>query len=306
MKDHLYLIAGNASDELAQEVAEELKVDLKKSRLATFADGEISLNLEASVMGQDAVIIQSTSAPVNDHLMELLLLQDACRRGGARSVTVVMPYFGYARQDRPMKTGDPISAKLVANLITTAGLDRLIAIELHSEGLLGFFDVPVVHLRGQSILSPYYKNMKFSPQTAVVVSPDIGAVKRSRALAGELDLPLAIIDKSRPQPNKAKVEAIIGDVSGKVCLILDDLIDTGGTIMNAAKSLKEAGAKAVTVAASHGVLSKGAVKKLSESVVDEVVLLDTIESVRGITDEKFTTLSCAKLLAQAIKASLKP
>lgn len=298
--DKLKVFAGNASQALAKDIVDALGIPLGSLSLSQFADGEVNLSINETVRGCDVFLVQATSKPVNDHLMELLVLIDACKRSSAARITCVMPYYGYARQDRRIKSRDPITAKLVADLITAAGADRVLIMELHSEAIQGFFNLPVDHIQGAPILVEYFKGRDLSQ--GVVVSPDVGAVKRSRAFAEVLDLPIAIIDKRRPRANEAVVANIIGDVKGKDCILVDDMIDTGGTLLGAGQALMDAGAASITAAASHGVFSGSAIEDLKASPFKEVIILDTIPLKPEQALDKITVLPTGDLLAKVINS----
>lgn len=291
------LFSGNANVSLAQKIAKKLGVPLGDIELNKFSDGEINCNIKESVRGRDVFLIQSTSQPVNESLMELLIMIDAMRRASAGRVTAVMPYFGYARQDRKARARDPITAKLVANLLTQAGADRILTMDLHADQIQGFFDIPVDNLRGSPILMEYFAA---KGDVECVISPDVGSVKRARKVAETLGVPLAIIDKRRPRANVMEVMCIIGDVKGKKCLMIDDMIDTAGTICQGAQALKEAGATGVYAACSHAVLSGPAIERLEKSAIDQVAFLDTIEIPANKMLDKFTVLSTADVFSRAI------
>lgn len=293
------VFACNSNPELAKEIAEKLGVELGKCNVTKFSDGEISVNLGESVRGKDVYIIQSTNDPVNDNLMELLIMTDACKRASAHSVTAVMPYFGYARQDRKAKPRDPITSKLVANMIAAAGIDRVMTMDLHADQEQGYFDIPVDHLIGMPIISEYIE--KKNIEDMVVVSPDHGSVKRARSVAKPFNVPIAIIDKRRPEANKSEIMNIIGDVEGKNCLIVDDMIDTAGTICNAANALMGMGAKSVIAAATHAVLSGPAIERIEASAIKEMVLLNTVPLTEEKKLDKITVLSVGELFAEMIK-----
>lgn len=297
------LFAGNASGKLAAEIAECLNMKLGDIQVGRFSDGEVNVNIKETVRGKDVFVIQSTSSPVNENLMELLVIVDALKRASAGRITAVMPYFGYARQDRKARSRDPISAKLVANILTTAGIDRLLTMDLHCAQLQGFFDVPVDHLLGQSILSRRLAAKFKDPTNLVVVSPDVGSVSRARAMAEKLHhAPIAIIDKRRPEANKAEVMNIIGDIEGKICLMVDDMIDTAGTITQGAEALAQKGAKEIYACCTHGVLSGPAVERLEKSPLKEVFVLNTYElSEDKLKSKKITEFSVAPLFAEAIE-----
>ncbi|KKY02795.1 MULTISPECIES: ribose-phosphate diphosphokinase [Paraclostridium] len=295
------ILAGNASKELAQKVADYIGVPMAKCEVGTFSDGEISVNISETVRGCDVFVIQSTNSPVNDNLMELLIMIDALRRASAGRVTAVIPYYGYARQDRKAKARDPITAKLVANLITAAGADRVLTMDLHAAQIQGYFDIPLDHLQGGTILADYFNTKEI--EDLVVVSPDLGSVTRSRKFANTLngDVPIAIIDKRRPKANVCEVMNIIGEVKGKNVILLDDMIDTAGTIVNAANALKEFGAKDVYACCTHGVLSGPAIERIENSAISELIVLDTIQLPEGKKIDKIKVKSVASLFGDAIK-----
>ncbi|MBQ5667110.1 MAG: ribose-phosphate pyrophosphokinase [Oscillospiraceae bacterium] len=299
------IFSGNAYPKAAEEIAKSLGLPLGKCTVGHFADGEVSVSLEESVRGSDVFIVQSTCNPVNDNLMELIIMIDAFRRASAGRITAVMPYFGYARQDRKAKARDPISAKVVANMLTAAGADRVLTMDLHASQIQGFFDIPVDHLMGAPILTPYFQPIVHHHEDEyVAVSPDHGSVNRVRKFAEKLDIPLAIIDKRRPKANVSEVMNIIGDVKGKKCIILDDMVDTAGTLCNAAKALIEVGgALSVTACATHGPLSGPAIQRIKDSVLEELVLLDTIPVSEEKKAEcgKITVLPVAPVFAEAIE-----
>lgn len=287
---------------LAGAVAKDLGLPLGDAEMGTFSDGEISCTINESVRGSDVFVIQSTSSPVNDNLMELLIMIDALKRASASSITAVMPYFGYARQDRKAKSRDPISAKLVANLLTTAGADRVLTMDLHSPQIQGFFDIPLDNLQGVSILAPYFK-ARFSgaEESLVCLSPDVGSVARVRNFASRIGVGFAIIDKRRQKANVCEVMNIIGDVKDKTVLIIDDMVDTAGTLCNAAKAVIEAGgAKEVFACASHGVLSGPAIERIEASPIKELILLDTIEQPKEKLIDKIKLLPTHSTFSQAI------
>nr|WP_194709956.1 ribose-phosphate pyrophosphokinase [Pseudoalteromonas sp. S16_S37] len=296
------LFAGNATPELAQKVAKRLFIELGDAVVGRFSDGEISVQINENVRGSDVFIIQSTCAPTNDNLMELIVMVDALRRASAGRITAVIPYFGYARQDRRVRSARvPITAKVVADFLSSVGVDRVLTVDLHAEQIQGFFDVPVDNVFGSPVLLDDMKEREF--EDVVVVSPDIGGVVRARAIAKLLnDTDLAIIDKRRPQANVSQVMHIIGDVAGRDCIIVDDMIDTGGTLCKAAEALKEHGAKRVFAYATHPVLSGAAADNLRNSVIDEVIVTDSIpltEELRSLDNIKVLTL--ADMLAETIR-----
>ena len=295
------ILAGNSSKELAQKIADYIGVPLADCEVGTFSDGEISVNMNETVRGCDVFVVQSTNSPVNENLMELLIMIDALKRASAGRITAVIPYYGYARQDRKAKARDPITAKLVANLITAAGADRVLTMDLHAAQIQGYFDIPLDHLLGGSILSNYFNEKKI--EDLVVVSPDLGSVTRSRKFATILDgdVPLAIIDKRRPKANVCEVMNIIGDVKGKNVILLDDMIDTAGTITNAANALKEFGAKDIYACCTHAVLSGPAIERIENSAISELIVLDTIQLPEEKRIDKIKELSVAPLFGDAIK-----
>ena len=295
------ILCGSANRPLAEAVARELKIPLSDAEVGKFSDGEISITLPQMVRGKDIFIIQSTSTPVNDNLMELLIIIDACKRASAGRITAVMPYFGYARQDRKARPRDPITAKLVADILAAAGADRVMTMDLHAPQIQGFFDIPVDHLYGAPLLAKHFK--KKMDENWVVVSPDVGSVGRARNFAARVGASIAIIDKRRPKANVMEVMNIVGDIKGKTCLMVDDMIDTAGTICNGAQALVENGAKEVYACCTHGVLSGPALERLNASPIKEVVVLDTIEMQDSVKDNpKFKILSVAKTVAKAITA----
>lgn len=295
------IFAGNSHRALAQEIAEKIGLPLGVATVGKFSDGEIEVNIGEVVRGSDVFVVQSTCTPVNDNLVELLIMIDALKRASAGRITAVIPYFGYARQDRKAKARDPISAKLVANLITTAGADRVLTMDLHAPQLQGFFDIPVDHLLGVPVLATYLCEKFSNTEDLVAVSPDVGSVTRTRKLAEWLDIPIAIIDKRRPKANVSEIMNVIGDVANKRVIIVDDLLDTGGTIVNAAKALSEMGATEVYATCTHAVLSGPAIPKIINSPIKELVALNTI----SLTPEKqlpnIVQLSVASLFAEAIE-----
>ncbi len=295
------ILAGNSNRPLAEAVAKELKLPLSDAEVSKFSDGEISITLPQTVRGKDVFIVQSTSNPVNDNLMELLIMIDACKRASAGRITAVMPYFGYARQDRKARPRDPITAKLVADILTSAGANRVMTMDLHAAQIQGFFEIPVDHLYGAPLLAKYYKNKM--DENWVVVSPDVGSVGRARNFATRVDASIAIIDKRRPKANVMEVMNIVGDIKGKTCLMVDDMIDTAGTICNGAQALMDNGAKEVYACCTHGVLSGPALERLNASPIKEVAILDTINMPDSIRNNpKFKIISVAKTVAKAISA----
>lgn len=291
----------NSNHQLAEKIAANLGMKLGDSNVGMFSDGEIAININEMVRGSDVFVIQSTSNPVNNNLMELLIMIDALKRASASRITAVMPYFGYARQDRKSKARDPISAKLVADLLTTAGADRVLTMDLHAAQIQGFFNIPVDHLKGGRLLSEYYMEKFPVRDDVVVVSPDLGSVTRARDFAAKLDVPIAIIDKRRPKPNVSEVMNIIGDIKDKTCILLDDMIDTAGTIVNGAHALAERGAKEVYACCTHGVLSGPAMERIDKSPIKELLTLDTIVIPDERKIPKIKTISVSTLFAEAIK-----
>ncbi|MDD6919914.1 MAG: ribose-phosphate pyrophosphokinase [Eubacteriales bacterium] len=287
----------DADNELAKAIAKEMGTTLSNAEVKSFSDGETSVSLGETVRGIDCFIIQSTCQPVNDNLMSILIMIDAMKRASAGRINVVMPYYGYARQDRKAKARDPITAKLVADLLEAAGADRVITMDLHAAQIQGYFDIPVDHLLGMPILAEYY--LKENIEDLVIVSPDHGSVTRARKLAEPLHVPIAIIDKRRPAPNVSEVMNIIGDIKGKNCVLVDDMIDTAGTICNAAEALIKLGAKSVRAAATHAVLSGPAIERLNNSVLCELVFLDTIPMNKE-ADDRVKVLSVASLFAETL------
>lgn len=297
------IFSGNASADLAMRIAKNLGLPLGQSKLSTFSDGEISCEIGESVRGSDIFLVQSTSAPVNNNLMEMLIMMDAFKRASAGSITAVIPYFGYARQDRKVRSRDPISAKLIANLITTAGADRVLTIDLHCPQIQGFFDIPVDNFQGMSILAPYFKK-RFADEmnNVVCVSPDLGSVTRVRNFAAKIGAGLAIIDKRRQKANVCEVMNIIGDVKDKTVILADDMVDTAGTLCNAARAVIEiGGAQEVYACATHGVLSGPALERISGSPLKELIMLDTIDIPQEKRIEKLKILTTDKLISQAIE-----
>ncbi|MBR2593335.1 MAG: ribose-phosphate pyrophosphokinase, partial [Firmicutes bacterium] len=300
-KSNIKVFTCNANKKLAAEIANNLGISMGDSEVAQFSDGEVSVSINETVRGADVYIIQSTSYPVNDNLMELLIMIDALKRASAGSISAVIPYYGYARQDRKAKARDPISAKLIANLLYTAGADRVITMDLHCAQIQGFFDIPVDHLKGMPILTNYYrKKFGHDLENFVAVSPDLGSVTRVRSFAERLDIPIAIIDKRRPKPNVSEIMNIIGDVEGKKVILVDDMIDTAGTICNAAEALKERGALEIDACCTHPVLSGPALERIDNSCINELVVLNTITLPKEKLLPKITQLSVAEIFADAI------
>lgn len=294
----LKIFTGNANPALAKEICDYLGLPLGEAFVGRFNNGEVQIMIDESVRGKDVFIIQPTSYPVNDNLMELMVMADALKRASARHITAVVPYYGYARQDRKTRGREPITAKLVANLMQTAGITRLVTIDLHAGQIQGFFDVPVDHLFGASILAKYIneKNM----EDIIVVSPDLGGVTRARDLADRIGAPIAIIEKKRPEPGVAKVMNLIGDVAGKNCIIIDDIVDTAGSLVEGAKALEEFGAKSVTAAVTHAVLTDPASERIASSNIKELIVTNTIPLPENCNLPNITQLSVAPLLGEAI------
>ncbi len=298
---NIKIFTANASSDLAKKIAEHLGVSLGDAQVGKFSDGEIYVNINETVRGSDVFVVQSTCDPVNDNLMELLIMIDAFRRASAGRITAVMPYFGYARQDRKAKARDPISAKLVADLIATAGADRVLTMDLHAPQIQGFFNVPVDHLLGVPVLAKFFREeMKDVLENIVVVSPDLGSVTRARNFAQRLDAPIAIIDKRRPKANVSEVMNIIGDIKGKTAILVDDMIDTAGTITNGAQALIDRGASKVYACCTHGVLSGPAIERIKNSCIEQLVMLDTITLSDEKKIDKIKTLSVAPIFGEAI------
>src|SRR6201997_2581496 len=294
------LVAGNSNPTLAQEIASGLGLPLTKTVVRRFADMEIFVEIQENVRGSDAFILQSTSYPANDHLMELLIIIDALRRASARGITAVIPYFGYARQDRKSGSRTPISAKLVANLITNAGADRVLTVDLHAGQIQGFFDIPTDNLYAAPVMVRDVRE-HFDLGKVMVVSPDVGGVVRARGLAKRINAPLAIVDKRRERPGESEVMNVIGEVAGYTCVLVDDMVDSGGTLMNAAEALLEQKAKAVYAYISHGVLSNGAAARIAKSKLKELVITDSIQSTEAVRlATNIRTLSISGRIAEAI------
>ena len=297
------IFTANSNPKVAMEIAQHLGLPLGQSEVVTFSDGEVSVSIQESVRGSDVFVVQSTSSPVNDHMMELLIMIDAFKRASAGRITAVIPYMGYARQDRKAKARDPISAKLVADLISVAGADRVLSMDLHCPQIQGFFNIPVDHLLGVPILAPYFiEKFKDNKENVMVVSPDLGSVTRARNFAQKLAVPFAIVDKRRQKANVCEVMNIIGDVKGKSVILVDDMIDTAGTLCNAAKAIIEiGGASEVYACATHGVLSGPAIERITNSVIKELILLDTIALPEEKKIDKIKVLPVAPVFAQAIQ-----
>jgi ribose-phosphate pyrophosphokinase len=300
MPEGIQLIAGNSNSGLAKEIADFLSVPLAEATVSNFSDGEIHVQINDNVRGSDVFVLQSTCTPVNNNIMELLLITDALKRASAARITAVMPYYGYARQDRKAAPRVPISARLVADLLEVAGIDRLLTIDLHAGQIQGFFDIPVDHLYAAPVIVDYVK--KEYQNDLVIVSPDAGGVERARAFAKRLNASLAIIDKRREKANVSQVMHVIGDVNGKNAILLDDMIDTAGTITQGAAALKENGAKKIVAACAHAVLSGPALDRINDSALEEVIVTNTIPMDSNIEKcKKLTVLSVASLLGDAIR-----
>ena len=297
-RQRLKIFTGNANPALAEEIAHYLGVSVGAAKVTRFSDGEIQVRINESVRGADVFIIQPTSEPVNEHLMELLVMVDAARRASARRITAVMPYYGYARQDRKTRARDPVTAKLVANLLYASGTRRVITMDLHAGQIQGFFDIPVDHLPGVPLIAQYF--LQHQLNDVVVVSPDLGGVQRARDLAERIGAPLAIIDKRRPEPNVAEIMNIIGSVQGKKVIMIDDIIDTAGTITQGAAALKKWGAKEIYVCCTHPVLSGPAVERLATAQIKEVLVTNTIPLPQSKIIKNLKILSIAPLLGEAI------
>ena len=295
------ILSGTSNQKLSKDICKQLKLKLVNTNIKRFPDGEIYVEINENIRGNSVFVIQSTSTPANDNLMELLLSIDALRRSSAKNITAVIPYFGYARQDRKVAPRTSISAKVVSNLISNAGANRVVTVDLHAGQIQGFFDIPVDNLFTTPLFARYIKK-KFKNKKLICVSPDVGGVQRTRGLATRLKSDLAIIDKRRPKPGKSQVMNIIGNVKGKTCLIVDDIIDSGGTIVNAADALKRNGATEVHVFITHAVLSKDAAEKIKKSKVEKLIITDSIDNSHKIkNNKKIQVLSISSLMAEAIK-----
>ena len=294
----LKIFTGNANPELAKEICDYLGLPLGEAFVGRFNNGEVQIMIDESVRGKDVFIIQPTSYPVNDNLMELMVMADALKRASARHITAVVPYYGYARQDRKTRGREPITAKLVANLMQTSGITRLVTIDLHAGQIQGFFDVPVDHLYGASILAKYINEKNL--EDVIVVSPDLGGVTRARDLADRIGAPIAIIEKKRPEPGVAKVMNLIGDVKGKNCIIVDDIVDTAGSLVEGAKALEAFGAKSVMATVTHAVLTDPASERIANSNIKELIVTNTMPLPENCKLDNVTQLSVAPLLGEAI------
>lgn len=303
--DKLKIFAGNSHRALAENICEYLGTELLDARAKRFADGEINVEINQTVRGADVFIIQPTSPPVNENIMELLIIVDALRRASARRITAVVPYYGYARQDRKAKPRDPITAKLIANILTAAGARRLLSIDLHAPQIQGFFDIPVDNLYAAPLMVDYFRKKELENLTAV--APDVGSVRRVRSIAESLNIPMSIIDKRRPKPNVAEVMHVVGrsNIKDSNVILFDDIIDTGGTITQAAEALKKNGAKKVFACASHGLFSGPAIDRLKSSSIDEVIVTDSIPQIHSKEFKKLKVLSLAPLVGEAIDRIFK-
>lgn len=300
-RQNIKILSGNSHPELAAKIAQHLGLRVSECSVQNFSDGEVSVTINETVRGADVFLVQSTCDPVNNNIMELLIMIDACKRASAGRITAVIPYFGYARQDRKNKARDPISAKLIADLLTTAGADRVLSMDLHAPQIQGFFNIPVDNLMGTSILIPHIaRTIKEYHDDVVIVSPDLGSVTRARKFAERLDTPMAIVDKRRPRANVSEVMNIIGDVKGKKVILVDDLIDTAGTLVNAATALIESGATEVFACATHGVLSGAAIERIENSPITQLFILDTILLPEGKQSDKIKVLTVAPTFSEAI------
>ncbi|MEW6202667.1 MAG: ribose-phosphate pyrophosphokinase [bacterium] len=298
----LCLVTGNANKELAQKIAKHINLELGKLEVSTFSDGEIRIEIDEheSMRGKDVFIIQPVCHPVNDNLMELLIMTDALKRASARAIAAVIPYYGYARQDKKVKPREPITAKLIANLLETSGVDRVLAMDLHAASIQGFFNIPVDHLSSTPTVVNYFKQHGIGGKKTVIVSPDVGGVVRARDIANRLNSQLAIISKRRPKPNKTEVYKIIGFVKGYRCVMIDDMVDTAGTLVEGAKALVEKGAKEITAFCTHPVLSGSAIQKIEDSFLKEVLVTDTIPIPAEKRNKKIKVISVANVFAEAI------
>ena len=295
---NLRILAGNAAPELAKEVADCLGVELLDATVGHFNNGEIQVMISESIRGKDIFIIQPTCQPVNDNLMELLIMTDACKRASAHSITAVVPYYAYARQDRKTRGREPISAKLVANLMTAAGLNRILTVDLHAGQIQGFFDIPVDHLKAAPAMAQYFSGIGLDMNEVVVVSPDLGGVTRARKMADILGTRIAIIEKRRPMPGCAEVMNLIGDVKDKICIMIDDMVDTAGSLCEGAKALRHMGAKDIYACCSHGILSNPAVQRINDSVIKKLIITNTIPLAEDKKSDKIVVISLAPMLAE--------
>ncbi|MDP4144523.1 MAG: ribose-phosphate pyrophosphokinase [Bacillota bacterium] len=298
---NIKIFTGNSYPQLAADIADILGISVGDSKVSKFSNGEISVDINETVRGTDLFVVQTLCEPVNDSFMELLIMLDAFKRASAGRITAVIPHYAYARQDRKAKARQPITAKLIANLIHAAGADRVLTVDLHAPQIQGFFDIPVDHLEGVPILAKYFKELNLGEEEVVAVSPDIGGVKRTRKFAERLHAPIAIVDKRRPRPNVSEVMNVIGDIVGKKVILVDDIIDTAGSIVNAADALIAMGAKEVYACCTHGVLSGPAIERIENSSIKEVVVLNSIPVGEDKKCDKIKVLSVAPLFAEAIK-----
>lgn len=299
------LFSGTSNPELAEKISEKYGLPLGKAKIVRFEDGEIHVGLDETVRGRDVFVIQSTSNPVNENLMELLVFVDALRRASAKSICVVMPYFGYARQDRKANPREPITAKLVANILATAGVTRVMTMDLHADQIQGFFDIPVDHMQALPLLAKYFKNKGLVGDDVVVVSPDIGGVKRARKLSEWLNCKIAIIDKRRPKPNMSEVMNIIGEIEGKTAIFIDDMIDTAGTITGGADAIMARGAKEAYACCTHGIFSGPAIERIKNSALKEVIITDSIKQPESKQIDKIIVLTAAEIFAEAVDRIVK-
>ncbi len=299
--ENIKIFSGSSNRELAESIAKKCGVELGKAELLRFKDGEVYVEIKETVRGRDVFVVQPTSEPVNENIMELLVFVDALRRASAKTINVIMPYYGYARQDRKSKPREPITSKLVANLLTTAGVDRVVTMDLHADQIQGFFDIPLDHMQGLPLMVKYFKEKGLSGDDVVVVSPDVGGVKRARKLAEKLDCKIAIIDKRRPKPNMSEVMNLIGEIEGKIAIFIDDMIDTAGTITNGADAILARGAKEAYACCSHAVFSDPAIERLQASGLKEVVITDSIALPERKKIDKVKILSVDEIFAKAIE-----
>lgn len=300
-RKNIKIFTGNAHSMLAEEIADRLGIALGQATVDRFRDGEVQVNIRETVRGCDVFLVQPTCPPVNENIIEMLIMIDAFKRASAERITVVIPYFGYARQDRKARARDPISAKLMANIITIAGADRVLTMDLHVPQIQGFFDIPLDHLMGVPILADYYKGKFHETDDVIAVSPDVGSVGRTRKFADAIGMPLAVVDKRRQRANTSEVMSVIGDVEGKTVVLVDDLIDTGGSIISAAETLMQKGAKQIFACCTHAVLSGDAAERIKNSVIKELVVLNTIPLPKEKRIHNIKILSVAPLFAEAIQ-----
>ncbi|MGF6905683.1 ribose-phosphate pyrophosphokinase [Fusobacterium sp. PH5-44] len=299
--ENVKIFSGTSNRALAEKIAEKCGLSLGKAEVVRFKDGEVFIHIDETVRGRDVFIVQSTSEPVNEHLMEVLIFIDAVKRASAKSINIIIPYYGYARQDRKSSPREPITAKLVANLLTTAGADRIVTMDLHADQIQGFFDVPLDHMQGLPLMAKYFRAKDFyNKNNVVVVSPDVGGVKRARKLAEWLDCKMAIIDKRRPRPNVSEVMNLIGDVKNKIAIFVDDMIDTAGTITNAAEAIMKRGAKATYACCTHGIFSEPAIKRIEDSPLVEVITTDSIALPKKKKIGKIKIISVDEIFSEAI------